>query len=318
MTTSMSSSAPSDPGSAVTQNGVAHNGVGHNGAAHNGGAHNGGAHNGAARNGVAHNGPASTGTALSAGSLLNASTWRLADAFDRAAPSYDAMVALSPGYHDQLRRSAQALMSRAALPVDRSMRVADLGCGSGASTAALLEAARSAGAGTAAGATNPVVTGVDASAGMLAEAARKSWPESVNFVESDALSWLRAQPAASLDAVLAAYLLRNVTERDAIVTELARVLVPGGAVALQDYSVAGRPLAGALWAGVCHAVIIPLAVINRSDVPLHRYLYRSVRDFDSVEVIHDRLTRAGLADPQHVRHSGWQRSMVHTLTAVAP
>ena len=239
-------------------------------------------------------------------------SWRLSEAFDRAAPSYDAMVALSPGYHDQLRRSADALLARAALPVDRPLQVADLGCGSGASTAALLEAARHVGA------VDPVVTAVDASSGMLAEAARKRWPETVTFVEKDALGWLRAQESASLDAVLAAYLLRNVSERDAIVTELARVLAPGGAVALQDYSVAGRPLAGALWAGICHAVIIPLAVVNRSDVPLHRYLYRSVRDFDSVEVIHDRLTRAGLSQPEHVRHSGWQRSMVHTVTAVAP
>jgi ubiquinone/menaquinone biosynthesis C-methylase UbiE len=284
MTTSMSPSASSSDAGGEVSHGMSQNGISQNGSAVNG----------------------------SASSLLGTPAWRLSDAFDRAAPSYDAMVALSPGYHDQLRRSAEALMARAALPVDRPMRIADLGCGSGASTAALLEAA------TAAGVTDALVTGVDASSGMLAEAARKSWPESVTFVEKDALGWLRAQPDGGLDAVLAAYLLRNVTERDAIVAELARVLVPGGAVALQDYSVAGRPLVGALWAGVCHAVIIPLAVISRSDVQLHRYLYRSVRDFDSVEVIHDRLARAGLQDPQHVRHSGWQRTMVHTLTAVAP
>ena len=38
--------------------------------------------------------------------------WVLADAFDRAAPTYDAMVALSPGYHDQLRTAAEALVER--------------------------------------------------------------------------------------------------------------------------------------------------------------------------------------------------------------
>ena len=40
--------------------------------------------------------------------------WVLADAFDRAAPTYDAMVALSPGYHDQLRTAADALVERLA------------------------------------------------------------------------------------------------------------------------------------------------------------------------------------------------------------
>jgi ubiquinone/menaquinone biosynthesis C-methylase UbiE len=239
--------------------------------------------------------------------------WRLSEAFDRAAPSYDAMVGLSPGYHDQLRRSAEALAARSRAAHGAPLRVADLGCGSGASTSALLDAW--------AGAqprTRVLVTGVDASAGMLAEARRKEWPATVTFVEQDALGWLQAQPDASLDAVLAAYLLRNVPDREAVVQEIGRVLAPGGAVALQDYSVAGQPVARALWAGICHAVIIPLAVVKRSDVRLHRYLYASVRDFDSVPQIVDRLSRAGLTGVTHVRHTGWQRSMVHTVTAVAP
>ena len=68
--------------------------------------------------------------------------WVLADAFDRAAPTYDAMVALSPGYHDQLRTAAEALVDRLPAPGagDGALRVLDLGCGSGASTRALLDA----------------------------------------------------------------------------------------------------------------------------------------------------------------------------------
>lgn len=238
--------------------------------------------------------------------------WKLTAAFDRAAPSYDAMVALSPGYHDQLRRSADALAARTSDRGDAPLRIADLGCGSGASTAALLEAFAAA---------RPdaplVVTGVDVSSGMLAEARAKEWREGVDLVEQDALAWLCAQPSASLDAVLAAYLLRNVPDRESVVREIARVLAPGGAVAIQDYSVAGRPAARVAWAAVCHGLIIPLAVVKRSDVPLHRYLYRSVRDFDSVAAISERLTRAGLGGVDHVRHTGLQGGMVHTVTAVA-
>lgn len=237
---------------------------------------------------------------------------RLSAAFDRAAPSYDSMVALSPGYHDQLRRSAEALVARAPHSDGATVRVADLGCGSGASTAALLEAFTAARPGTA-----PDVTGVDLSAGMLAEARAKSWPGGVAFVEDDALGWLLDQPDGSLDAVFGAYLLRNVPDRESVVREIARVLAPGGAVAVQDYSVAGRPLARAAWAAVCHGVIIPLAVLKRSDVPLHRYLYRSVRDFDSVEVLTERFVRAGLREVDHVGHSGVQGAMVHTVVAVA-
>ncbi|MCA1780645.1 MAG: class I SAM-dependent methyltransferase [Dermatophilaceae bacterium] len=238
--------------------------------------------------------------------------WKLTAAFDRAAPSYDAMVALSPGYHGQLRRSADALAARTPDRGSAPLRVADLGCGSGASTAALLEAFAAARSGA-----PLVVTGVDVSSGMLAEARAKEWREGVGFVEQDALAWLCAQPSASLDAVLAAYLLRNVPDRESVVREIARVLAPGGVVAIHDYSVADRPLARAAWAVVCHSVIIPLATIKRSDVPLHRYLYRSVRDFDSVTTIVERLTRSGLHDTDHVRHGGWQGGMVHTVTAVA-
>ena len=63
--------------------------------------------------------------------------WVLADAFDRAAPTYDAMVALSPGYHDQLRTAAEALVDRLPAPGTDggALRVLDLGCGSGAPAA---------------------------------------------------------------------------------------------------------------------------------------------------------------------------------------
>ena len=46
--------------------------------------------------------------------------WVLADAFDRAAPTYDAMVALAPGYHEQLGTAAEALSARLGAQVARS------------------------------------------------------------------------------------------------------------------------------------------------------------------------------------------------------
>ncbi len=241
--------------------------------------------------------------------------WVLADAFDRAAPTYDAMVALSPGYHDQLRTAAEALVDR--LPVgtgDRPVRVLDLGCGSGASTRAVLDAWRRAGR-------DPEVlevTGVDASEGMVEQARAKPWPPGVELVVADAVAHLHARPATSVDGVLGAYLLRNVPDRDALVGEVARVLRPGGPFVVHDYSVAGSVRAQAVWAAVCHGIIIPLAVLKRSDVPLHRYLYESVRDFDSVGRICGRLQSAGLVDVRHRSYPGWQDGVVHTVVGSAP
>ena len=234
--------------------------------------------------------------------------WVLADAFDRAAPTYDAMVALSPGYHDQLRTAAETLV--AGLPVTGARPVVlDLGCGSGASTRAVLDAWDARG--------GPVgsldLTGVDASEGMVAQARGKAWPGGVDLVVSDALTHLRGLPDASVDGVLGAYLLRNVADRQALVDEVARVLRPGGVLVVHEYSVAGSLRARAIWAAVCHGVIIPLAAVKHSDVPLHRYLYTSVRDFDSVDQVCRRLQAAGLEDVRHRSYPGWQDGLVHTV-----
>jgi len=242
--------------------------------------------------------------------------WVLADAFDRAAPTYDAMVALSPGYHDQLRTAAEALVERLPAPGTDggASRVLDLGCGSGASSRALLTAWFAQGG----SADDLTVTGVDASEGMVEQARAKTWPPTVTQVVSDALAYLESLPSGSVDGVLAAYLLRNVPDRARLVAEVARVLRPGGGFVVHDYSVAGDTRARVLWAAVCHGIIIPLAVVKRSDVPLHRYLYTSVRDFDSVDRICERLLAAGLVDVRHRSFSGWQHGLVHTVAGSAP
>lgn len=246
--------------------------------------------------------------------MTSSDQWVLAEAFDRAAPTYDAMVALSPGYHDQLRTAAEALVDRLPAPdAAHDLVVLDLGCGSGASTRAVLEAWSVRG-----GLAGLSVTGVDASEGMVAEARAKRWPGSVELVVADAVTHLRSLPDASVDGVLGAYLLRNVPDREALVQEVGRVLRPGGAFVVHDYSVAGSVRARAIWAAVCHGIIIPLAVLKRSDVPLHRYLYTSVRDFDSVATVCDRMQRAGLVDVKHRSYPGWQDGVVHTVAGSAP
>ena len=56
-------------------------------------------------------------------------------AFDEHAAAYDKLVNANPGYHDHLRLSVQ----RMGLPDrGRGLRLLDVGCGTGASTAAVL------------------------------------------------------------------------------------------------------------------------------------------------------------------------------------
>ena len=100
-------------------------------------------------------------------------------AFDEAASTYDLMVRLNPGYHRHLRAAARALLERLPRRPGQPLRLADLGCGSGASTVALVRAVTGSG--------QPyTLVGVDASEQMLVQARAKVWPAEVGFVHGRA------------------------------------------------------------------------------------------------------------------------------------
>ena len=105
-------------------------------------------------------------------------TENVAAAFDEVAPRYDLMVALNPGYHAHLRMAANGLVEWLARPQPESelppIRLLDLGCGSGASTRAVLEAAQSVGLRLA-------IVGADASAVLRDQARGTDWSVSVRF-----------------------------------------------------------------------------------------------------------------------------------------
>jgi ubiquinone/menaquinone biosynthesis C-methylase UbiE len=224
------------------------------------------------------------------------------------------MVALNPGYHDHLRRAAQVLTDQ--LPHDRGVGLIDLGCGSGASTAALLYQLGAEGAASA------DVLGIDASDGMLDVARRKTWPPGIAFrhglaenVAGRADDWQLPRP---VDGVFACYLFRNVTDRDATLSAVYDVLTPGGWLVTQEYSVAGSRRAAALWTLVCWLVVIPLSLVLTRRTRLYRYLWRSVLRFDSVQRFERRLADAGFEDVTVETVEGWQSGILHTFSARRP
>ncbi|MEO3978296.1 class I SAM-dependent methyltransferase [Streptomyces sp. CAU 1734] len=227
----------------------------------------------------------------------------LADAFDRAARGYDRLTALHPGYRADLRRSVRRLR----LPGSGAgLRLLDLGCGTGASTRELLRAAPYAD-----------ITAVDASAGMLERAAAKPWPPWVRFVHSpvEKLADAGVTGEDGYDAVLAAYLFRNVTDPDAVLGTVRGLLVPGGRLAVHEYSLGGSAPARALWDAVCRGVIIPAGTVT-GDRDLHRYLWRSVRSFDTAPEFAARIGRAGFRDVRTLPMPGWRTGIVQTFLAL--
>jgi len=225
-------------------------------------------------------------------------------AFDVGAHAYDKLVGANPGYHDHLRISAR----RMRIPNrGRGLRLLDAGCGTGASTAALLEAAPEA-----------EIVAVDASAGMLAEARAKSWPETVRFVHSPIEKIADAGVRGPFDGILAAYLLRNLADPDAQLRTFRELLRPGGTLAVHEYSVRDSRAATAMWNAVCWGIIIPSGWRQTRDSTLYRHLWRSVNTFDGAAAFQRRLTTAGFSGVHSETMPGWQRDIVHTFLADAP
>ena len=226
------------------------------------------------------------------------------DAFDAGAKAYDGLVGANPGYHEHLRLSAQ----RMRLPDGgRGLRLLDIGCGTGASTAALLTAAPHA-----------EIVGVDGSAGMLAEARAKQWPDSVRFVHSRAEGLSEAGVTGPFDGILAAYLVRNLPDPDPVLQTLRALLRPGGVFAAHEYSVRDSAVARVTWNLVCAAIIIPAGKLRSGDAGLYRYLRTSVNRFDGASQFRERLQRNGFVEVQDLTVTGWQRNIVHTFLARAP
>ncbi|MGW4393803.1 class I SAM-dependent DNA methyltransferase [Amycolatopsis nivea] len=219
-------------------------------------------------------------------------------AFDAHAAWYDRLTGANPGYHRHLRLSAHRL----GLPGDgRGLRLLDAGCGTGASTAALLSVAP-----------NARITAFDASSAMLAQARAKSWPGDVEFVHTTAEDLTGVH--GPFDAVFAAYLVRNLADPDTQLRRLRGLLRPGGRIALHEYSVRDSRRALLMWNAVCATVIIPLGATATGDAALYRHLHRSVLRFDGASALAARLARAGFRDVRSASVPGWQQGIVHTIT----
>ena len=200
-------------------------------------------------------------------------------------PSYDRVgAALSFGQDPRWRRF---LVSR--LPADRG-NVLDVATGTGLVASALLERGYR-------------VTGLDQSPEMLARA-RERFAGRAELVEASAEEL--PFPDESFDHLTFTYLLRYVDDPGATLRELARVVRPGGTVAMLEFGLPGgiwRPPWN-LWVGVG----LPLAgrLLSPGWHEVGRFLGPSIRDFHAryPETVLVRLWEdAGLADVRSRRMS---------------
>lgn len=225
-------------------------------------------------------------------------------AFDQDASSYDRLVGANPGYHEHLAKSAERLR----LPgLGDGLKLLDIGCGTGASTAALLKAAPHA-----------EIIAADASAEMLEVARGKKWPPNVTFVHSRVEDLHDNGIDGPFDGILAAYLIRNVDDPDTELKSLLSLLKPGSSIAFHEYSVKQSLRARIVWTLVCWAIIIPLGYAATRDLTLYKHLWRSVASFDGVREYSRRMQRAGFTGVSNETMTGWQNGVVHTFLGARP
>jgi demethylmenaquinone methyltransferase / 2-methoxy-6-polyprenyl-1,4-benzoquinol methylase len=212
--------------------------------------------------------------------------------FDAIAPRYD-LVNRIMTFRLDVRWRRLAVGS---LALRRESVVLDLACGTG-DLCRELDAAGLA----------PV--GVDLSFGMLA-AARTEAP----LVQGDALR-LPVRPGVA-DGVTCGFALRNLVDLAPFFAELARVLRPGGRIALLE--VATPPNRILRWG---HAVyfgkVVPAIGGLVSDAAAYRYLPRSVAYLPEPGEMRELIARAGFTDVDRRLLSGGVAQLV-TATRRAP
>jgi ubiquinone/menaquinone biosynthesis C-methylase UbiE len=132
-------------------------------------------------------------------------------------------------YHDAMQEAAASIVKQYASGLGvggirlgvSGIELADIGCGTGITTALLLDA-------------DPrvAVAAIDRSQKMLDRAAvtLQRYGSRVSFVKDDALAYLRKQDASSVDAIVTVFALHNdlASYRRDVYPELHRVLRPGG------------------------------------------------------------------------------------------
>jgi demethylmenaquinone methyltransferase/2-methoxy-6-polyprenyl-1,4-benzoquinol methylase len=199
---------------------------------------------------------------------------RVREMFDRIAPRYDALNrVMSVGLDQRWRRR-----SLDKIGIGPGDCVVDLACGTGD----FCELAAERGA---------RVTGIDFALQMLRRAQDRGLDSAL--VQGDA-EWLPFR-SASVDVVTCGFALRNFVSLEAVMREIARIVKPGGRVALIDVD---RPRWGPLRAA--HSLyfdrLVPLIGGIVSDQTAYRYLPQSTAYLPPPDELKAMLSAAGFLD----------------------
>jgi len=203
---------------------------------------------------------------------------RVRDMFARISPRYDLLNhLLSVNIDKRWRRNVVEKLRPLLSP---EAQVLDVACGTGDLSIALFENI------------GVRVTGVDFCRPMLERATRKE--PRIAFVEGDALRLPFAE--AAFDAVTIAFGLRNLSSVDQGLTELRRVLKPGGWAAILEFSKPVVPGFRSLAGAYCTRLLPRIGGMISGSRSAYEYLPDSVSRFPDQETLSAMMTEAAFAD----------------------
>ena len=110
-------------------------------------------------------------------------------------------------------------------------------------------------------------------------------------------------PPQSVDGIICGFALRNLVDLEIFFAECARVIRPGGRIALLDVGVPHNPLVR-FGNNIYFGKIVPKIGALLSDAAAYRYLPRSIAYLPDRSVLVAQLQRAGFADATHTQLSG--------------
>ncbi len=202
--------------------------------------------------------------------------------FTAIAPRYDLLNHLLSFNVDKLwwRRTARLFREVLQRPDARAL---DLCCGTADMALALRRHARPA---------TPAIVGADFSHAMLQRAARKGEGKGLGLCEADALQL--PFPPAHFDLVVSAFGFRNLTDYDAGLREIFRVLREGGEVGILDF---GQPrgVLGTVYGFYFRRVLPRVGTWISGVRGPYAYLPTSVEHFPSPEAMLERMKAAGFS-----------------------
>jgi demethylmenaquinone methyltransferase / 2-methoxy-6-polyprenyl-1,4-benzoquinol methylase len=205
--------------------------------------------------------------------------------FDRIARVYDLMNSvMTAGLHHRWRERAADLAALG--PGDRAL---DVACGTG--DLAIELARRVGGSGN--------VVGSDFSEAMLERARQKSGD--VRWEWGNALEL--PYPDDGFDAATVGFGARNFSDLDRGLTEMARVVRPGGRIVVLEITTPQRPPLSTFFS-VWFDRVIPTLGLIAGDPDAYAYLPSSVKRFPAPEPLAGRMVAAGLTDVRWILTAG--------------